>query len=70
MGMPLMGRESNIAQIDARMLQQFIMDNITPAKCVIVANGVQNHSEFVELVKERLGDYQPLPEHLYTRQKS
>ena len=40
LGMPLLGRESNISQIDSRLLQQFIMDNITPAKCVIVANGV------------------------------
>lgn len=40
-----------------------MMDNITPKKCVIVAAGVQNHNEFVELVKERLGDMLSVPEH-------
>jgi predicted Zn-dependent peptidase len=54
--MPLHGRESNSEQIDARMLQQFMMDNITPAKCIIAANGIKNHDEFVSLVKERLGE--------------
>ena len=52
------------------MLQQFIMDNITPRKCMIVASGVQNHKEYVDLVKERLGDLLPVPEHLYKRQAS
>lgn len=65
LGMPLLGREDNIENIDARMLQQFIMDTITPSKCIIAATGVQNHDEYVELVKERLGDFMPVPEHLY-----
>ena len=43
------------------------MDNITPKKCLIVASGVQNHQEYVELVKERLGDMLPVPEHNYVR---
>lgn len=46
------------------------MDNITPSKCLIVASGVQNHQEFVELVKERLGDMLPVAEHSFTRAKS
>merc|ERR1719243_161196 len=66
LGMPLMGTAGNIGNIDARMLQQFIMDNITPKKCLIVASGVKNHSEYVELVKERLGDMHGVPEHEYT----
>lgn len=65
LGMPLQGRADNIGNIDARMLQQFMMDNITPKKCTIVAAGVQNHNEFVELVKERLGDMLSVPEHQY-----
>ena len=68
--MPLIGTSSNIGNIDARMLQQFIMDNITPKKCTIVASGVKNHQEYVELVKERLGDYLPVPEHNYVRTPS
>lgn len=46
------------------------MDNITPRKCLIVASGVQNHKEYVELVKERLGELLPVPEHLYKRTQS
>ena len=70
LGMPRLGLESNIDNIDARMLQQFIMDNITPRKCLIVASGVQNHKEYVDLVKERLGDMLPVPEHNFQRQQS
>ena len=70
LGMPRLGLAKNIDNIDARMLQQFIMDNITPRKCLIVASGVQNHNEYVDLVKERLGDMLPVPEHNFGRQKS
>jgi|LauGreDrversion4_2_1035121.scaffolds.fasta_scaffold176107_2 predicted Zn-dependent peptidase len=52
------------------MIQQFIMDNITPKKCLIVASGIKNHKEYVDLVKERLGELYPVPEHLYGRQAS
>lgn len=68
--MPLLGKESNVPHVDARLLQQFILDNITPKKCYIAANGIQDHKEFVELCKERLGDIYEVPEHLYKRQKS
>jgi len=61
--MPSLGTDHNVENIDARMLQKFIMDNITPKKCLIVASGVKNHMEYVELVKERLGDMMPVPEH-------
>ena len=70
LGMPRLGMEHNIDNIDARMLQQFIMDNVTPRKCLIVASGVKNHREYVDLVKERLGELLPVPEHEYVRQKS
>jgi hypothetical protein len=46
------------------------MDNITPKKCLIVASGVQSHKEYVDLVKERLGDMLAVPEHEYKRQAS
>ena len=51
------------------MLQNFMMDNITPGKCLIVANGVKNHSEFVNLAKERLGEMLPVPEHQYNHRE-
>jgi trans-aconitate methyltransferase len=34
-----------------------------PKKCLIVASGVKNHNEYVELVKERLGEVLSVPEH-------
>lgn len=70
LGMPRLGMEHNVDNIDARMLQQFIMDNVTPRKCLIVASGIKNHKEYVELVKERLGELLPVPEHEYQRQGS
>jgi len=63
LGMPRHGFASNINYLDARVLQQFILDNITPKKCLIVASGVKNHNEYVELVKERLGEVLSVPEH-------
>jgi len=47
LGMPRYGRAENIGNLDARVLQQFIMDNVTPGKCLIVANGIKNHGEYV-----------------------
>jgi len=32
-----------------------------------LGSGVKNHSEFVNLAKERLGEYLPVPEHQYER---
>lgn len=46
------------------------MDNVTPRKCLIVASGVRNHKEYVDLVKERLGEVFPVPEHDFTRTPS
>jgi mitochondrial-processing peptidase subunit alpha len=70
LGMPRLGMESNVGNLDARVLQQFIMDNITPKKCLIVASGIKNHKEYVELTKERLGDMLAVPEHQYRREAS
>jgi len=70
LGMPRLGMEKNLDNIDSRMLQQFVMDNITPKKSLIVASGVQNHQEYVDLVKERIGELLPVPEHDFTRQPS
>lgn len=44
------------------------MDNITPGRSLIVANGVHNHNEFVSLAKEKLNEFLPVPEQNYQRQ--
>ena len=46
------------------------MDNITPKKCLIVANGVRNHNEFVDLVKERVSEILPVPESDYLQRET
>lgn len=68
LGMPRLGLENNISHLDARVMQQFMMDNITPKKCLIVASGVKSHREYVDLVRERLGELHGVPEHKYVRQ--
>lgn len=35
-----------------------------------MGSGVKNHSEFVNLAKERLGEFLPVPEHQYERSQS
>lgn len=67
LGNPIRGLAANVDNIDARVMQKFVMDNVTPGKCVIVASGIQNHEEFVDLCKERLGELLPVPEHEYER---
>ena len=70
LGMPRLGLEGNISNIDARMMQQFMMDNITPKKTLIVASGIKSHREYVDLVRERLGEMHGVPEHEFVREKS
>ena len=70
LGMPRLGLEGNVENIDARLMQKFIMDNITPGKCIILGSGIKNHAEFVNLAKERLGEFLPIPEHEYERTPS
>lgn len=70
LGMPKYGLESNIDNIDCKMLQEFQMNNITPEKTIIVANGVRKHEEFVDLVQHHLGVLHPVKELNYTREKA
>jgi predicted Zn-dependent peptidase len=55
LGMPKWGMESNIDNIDQKLLQDFQLNTITPEKTIIVANGVKKHEEFVDLVNSHLG---------------
>ena len=43
--------------IDAKLLQDFVMNHVIPEKVVIAATGVRNHDEFVELVINRIDEY-------------
>jgi predicted Zn-dependent peptidase len=68
--MPKYGFESNIDNIDAKLLQDFQLSNITPEKVTIVANGVHRHKEFVDLVNHTLGSLNPVRESDYARTPS
>ena len=67
LGNPILGQEHNVDYINAKMLQDFVMENVTPGRSLIVANGVHNHNEFVTLAKERLNEFLPVPEQNYQR---
>ena len=51
LGMPRIGIEGNVDNIDADLVQKFVNDNLTPEKCVLVASGIRDHKEFVDLAK-------------------
>jgi predicted Zn-dependent peptidase len=68
--MPKNGFESNVENIDSRLLQDFQLRNITPNKVIVCANGVKNHREFVDLVDNTLGVLNPVRESEYERQPS
>lgn len=56
LGMPHLGFEKNIINLDAHTLQKFQIENISPEKIVIAGVGVENHGEFLELVNNFYGN--------------
>jgi predicted Zn-dependent peptidase len=70
LGMPKWGFESNIENLDARVLQNFQLSTITPNKVIVVGSGVKRHQEFVDLVKHYLGAMNPVRELDYERKPS
>ena len=54
-GMPLLGAEKNIINLDAFTLQRFQMENIKPEEIVVAGVGVENHGEFLELAEMVFG---------------
>jgi processing peptidase subunit alpha len=60
LGMPLLGLESNIEYLNAQKIQKFQLSNITPKRIYIGGSGVDNHEEFVELVREKLRYITPI----------
>ena len=41
------------------MLDKFLKNTLSPNKCLLVASGVEDHQEYVDLVKEYLSDIIP-----------
>jgi predicted Zn-dependent peptidase len=70
LGMPKSGFESNIENIDQKMLQEFQLDNITPHGTIVVASGVKSHLEVVDLVENHLGVLMPVRQNNYSRTPS
>ena len=54
-GMPILGVQSNIINLNAYTLQKFQIENISPANLTIVGLGVENHGEFIELADNFYG---------------
>jgi mitochondrial-processing peptidase subunit alpha len=70
LGMPILGFENNVNNIDSLFLQKFQLDNITPEKTTIVASGLRCHEEFFDLVNDTLGVLNPVKELDYLRKPS
>lgn len=67
LGMPVMGLEGNVNNLNANVLQKFQLSNIRPEGITVSASGVQVHEEFVELVNEKVS--QLLPNSLPARER-
>lgn len=60
LGNPILGLESNIDYLTAMRIQRFQLENITPQRIFIGGANVENHSEFVDLVAQKLSFIAPL----------
>ncbi|CDW73099.1 peptidase m16 inactive domain containing protein [Stylonychia lemnae] len=60
LGMPLQGLYQNAHNINAETINGFIDEQISPERVLIVANGVENHEDFVDLVRLHLGGNGPI----------
>ena len=54
------GLKENIEKIDYKALNTF-RKQVTPKKCVIVANGINDHDSFLSLVEKKLATIDKLP---------
>lgn len=60
LGLPILGLESNVEYLNAFKIQKFQVENILPNRIFIGASGVENHEEFVELVRQKLRYITPI----------
>eukprot|EP00826_Nyctotherus_ovalis_P057162 TRINITY_DN7808_c0_g1_i3.p1 TRINITY_DN7808_c0_g1~~TRINITY_DN7808_c0_g1_i3.p1 ORF type:complete len:354 (+),score=90.76 TRINITY_DN7808_c0_g1_i3:576-1637(+) len=51
LGMPLIGFESNLENLNAGTVVDFFQEHAVPSRIIFCASGVRNHSEFVQLVE-------------------
>ena len=56
LGNPLKGHKSNIENLTFRTLQKFQKENFGADRIVILGAGVDSHTEFVELVQDKLAE--------------
>lgn len=54
--MPRLGLSKNLTNIDAKFIDKFMGQHFTPGNCLIVASGVRDHQEFLDLCTSRLND--------------
>ena len=49
-----MGNKTNIGNLSAEVIQKFQQQNFTNERIVISATGIENHEEFVDLVRDKM----------------
>lgn len=57
LGMPIQGLESSIENLNSEVINGFLEEHFTAERMIVVANGVRNHEEFVNMVGERFSKH-------------
>lgn len=60
LGMPVNGFESNIANLNATIINGFLQDQVVPNKMIFCANGIAHHEEFAQLVESKVSHIPPM----------
>lgn len=55
LGRSLLGSRGNVPNLSSYTIQKFQLDNIHPSKITVAAVGIDSHTEFFDLVNEKLG---------------
>eukprot|EP00347_Sterkiella_histriomuscorum_P001866 403370379 len=70
LGMPIMGMEENVENINGELLRSFVKQHFTAERMMIVANGIRNHDEFVQIVQDKINKTDIPQTSNYQRQKA
>ena len=54
LGNSILGNKTNVGNLSAEVIQNFQQQNFTNERIVISATGVENHEEFVDLVRDKM----------------
>ena len=54
LGNSILGNKTNVGNLSAEVIQKFQQQNFTNDRIVISATGIENHEEFVDLVRDKM----------------